>query len=79
MVKGSQETKLIMDLVLQEESLEEGQSIITSGTAGIFPAGLLIGRIDKVLSSDPQIFQQAEITVPVVDFSRLEKVFILTK
>jgi rod shape-determining protein MreC len=76
LVKSSQGLNLIVDLVPQEESIKEGQTIITSGLAGIFPPGLLIGQISQVVSIDVQVFQEAKVK-PAVDFKKLEKVFVI--
>ena len=77
-VKGKGTNELVMDLILQENEVVDEQKIITSGLAGIYPRGLLIGKIAKVMSSDPQIFQQAKIE-PAADFDSLEKVFVIVE
>ena len=78
MIKGEQENRLIIDLLPQGEIIENGQLVVTSGLAGFFPRGLLIGKIDKIISSDVQISQIAKIK-PAVDFDKLERVFIITE
>jgi rod shape-determining protein MreC len=52
-----------------------GDSVITSGYAGIFPKGLLVGRVRTVSDPGNALFQAVEIE-PAVDLSRLEEVFI---
>ena len=76
LVKSNYETGLVIDLLSQGECIGEGEIVITSGLAGLFPAGLLVGQIQKVISSDTQISQMAEIK-PAVDFENLEKVFVI--
>ena len=78
LVKGDQGLNLIIDLLPQGETIEQGQLIVTSGLTGLFPAGLLIGQIEKVISSDVQISQMAELK-PAVDFENLRKVFIIVR
>jgi rod shape-determining protein MreC len=56
---------------------QEGDLIITSGLAGSFPKGLLVGRIQKMKSQERALFQEAEVA-PMVDFSRLEEVLVIT-
>ena len=56
--------------------MEVGQSIITSGLAGDLEAGLLIGEIEEVIASDPQIFQQAKIK-PAANLDDIENVFVI--
>jgi len=76
LVKGENGLNLIIDLLPQGQEIKENQLVVTSGLAGLFPAGLLIGRIAKVVSSDVQISQIAELR-PVVEFERLTKVFVI--
>jgi len=53
-----------------------GDTIITSGLGGIYPKGLLAGRVAKLTENRDPIFKKAIIT-PEVDFDRLEEVFVL--
>jgi rod shape-determining protein MreC len=76
LVKGDQGLNLVIDLLPQGKTIEQGEMVITSGLAGFFPAGLLIGQIQEIISSDVQISQKAKIK-PAVDFSKLEKVFVI--
>jgi len=78
LVKGEQGLNLIIDLLPQGEVVKQGQLIITSGLAGLFPAGLLIGQIEKVISSDVQISQMAELK-PAVNFEKLRRVFVIVR
>ena len=75
-VRGESYNSLIMDWIAQNEKIEFNQTIITSGLANLFPAGLLIGQIERVISSQPQVFQEA-IIKPAVDFEKIEKVFVV--
>jgi len=76
LIKSHYETGLVMDLLSQGEDVSEGEIVVTSGLAGLFPAGLLVGQIQRVISSDTQISQMAEIK-SAVDFMNLEKVFVI--
>lgn len=71
------ESGLIIDLIPVEKKIEKGQLVVTSGLGGIFPVGLFVGRIQKVISVDVQPFQKAWVE-PVLDFGRLERVFVVT-
>ena len=48
---------------------------MTSGLGGVFPKGLLLGRLAEVEALPGAVFQRAEL-VPSADFSRLEEVFV---
>ncbi len=76
LVKSNQGLNLTVDLIPQGETIREDQTVVTSGLAGIFPSGLLIGQISQVVAIDVQVFQEAEIK-PAVDFKRLDKVFVI--
>jgi len=76
LVKGKGNLKLFLDLIPQEKEINEGAIIVTTALGGIFPDGLLVGEIKKVLKSDIQPWQQAEIE-PAFDIKELETLFIL--
>jgi rod shape-determining protein MreC len=78
LVKGDQGLNLVIDLLPRGGIIEKGETVVTSGLAGLFPAGLLIGQIQKIISFDVQISQIAEIK-PAVDFNRLERVFVIVE
>ena len=78
LIKGGQESDLIFDLLPQGKDIEINSIVITSGLSGLFPAGLLIGQIEKVISSEAQISQIAEVK-PIVDFNKLDKVFVIVE
>ena len=51
--------------------------MVTSGRAGKFPKELPLGRITSINTKSFGLYQ--EVTVePIVDFSRLEEVYIIT-
>jgi len=69
---------LVIDLLPQGGEIREGQEVVTSGSAGLFPAGLFIGQIKEVVSLDVQIVQKAKLK-PAPDFDKIERVFVLKK
>ena len=58
--------------------VEKGDRVITSGLAGIFPKGLLVGTVTNVGRERHELFQSAEIQ-PVVDFNKIEGVFVILR
>lgn len=63
--------------LLRRDEIEEGELVVTSGRAGIFPKELPLGRISSIETHRFGLYQ--EVTVePIVDFSRLEEVYIIT-
>lgn len=70
------ELPLKLDSTLRREDLQENDRVITSGADGIFPPGLLVGRLHNVRKGVTGMFQQADIT-PAVNPTRLEEVMVL--
>ncbi len=62
----------------REAQVTEGDFIETSGLGGIYPEGLLIGKI-KSLSVDSQGLYYEAIVEPAVDFSRVAEVLVIRK
>jgi rod shape-determining protein MreC len=78
LIEGKQENTLSLDLIPKDIKVEKDQTVITSGAEGIFPKGLLIGKISLVESLEKEIFQK--ITVEsVIKIGELERVFIIKK
>ncbi len=77
MVEGRPGGNLIMKYIPQEEKIEEGDMVITSGLGGNFPKRLVIGQVVKVRQLDIESFQSAEVH-PTVDFNHLEIVLVIT-
>ncbi|HHE45780.1 MAG TPA: rod shape-determining protein MreC [Candidatus Moranbacteria bacterium] len=77
-LSGEYSLGLIMKMVEQTAVLNQGDKIITSGLGGIFPRGLLIGRLWQTSNTSDKLFQQA-IVMPEVKYSNLEMVFVIKK
>ncbi len=67
---------LLLENVLRTDVLEEGDQIITSGTDGVFPKGLVVGRVTAVQRKESGMLGTAGI-LPAVDTVRLEEVLVL--
>lgn len=77
-VSRGQGDGLSLEYVLREADVHVGDAVVTSGTGGIFPKGLPLGRITGVTREAYGLFQSIELE-PYVDFSRLEEVLVLVK
>jgi rod shape-determining protein MreC len=53
-----------------------GDIIVTSGMGGVYPAGIVVGRVSKILDQKYETFIGLEIE-SAIDFSRLEYVFVI--
>jgi len=72
------------DLILKYLSLEvdvrEGDLVLTSGLeGGLFPKGMVIGRVKKIESPYPQDLFLNIIVIPAVNLNSLEETLILPK
>ncbi|MEE8395831.1 MAG: rod shape-determining protein MreC [bacterium] len=67
---------LRMNRIRMLADVREGDRVITSGLAGIFPKGHLVGIITGVARERHELFQTASIQ-PVVDFNKLEGVYVI--
>ena len=77
-IKGVGNGALFFDLIPSEAELNEGDVICTSSISGIYPEGLLVGKIKSIRKSDIESFQQAEIE-PSFNLSSIENLFIITE
>ncbi|WP_304222694.1 rod shape-determining protein MreC [Gracilinema caldarium] len=78
--QGDVNSPLVMRYIKKraKDELQFGDRVITSGLGGVFPKGIDIGRVSKI------IFQEYETSItvelePAIDFSRLEYVFVIEK
>jgi rod shape-determining protein MreC len=67
---------LRLDYLARTEDLEEGDPVVTSGTDGVYPPGLMVGHASQVQRQGAGMFLGAML-LPAVDFSRLEEVLLL--
>lgn len=67
---------LVLDNVLYADDVIDGDVVITSGTDGLFPKGLVIGHVEKVTRETNAMFLKARV-VPAVDLRRVEEVLLL--
>jgi rod shape-determining protein MreC len=67
---------LELDNIPQDVEAKQGGSVITSGLGGDIEQGLMIGTISGTTSGKADIYKTLSIQ-PIVDFTKLELVFIL--
>lgn len=76
-VAGGQNGLLLtLEYLPKDADIKVGDQVITSGTGGIFPKGLLVGRVTTLEVGEEGLFKQA-LVQPVVDFDRIEEAHLL--
>lgn len=75
-IKGGTEGQCLFKYVLRKHDIETGDIVVSSGLDGVFPKGLAVGYISKVIKPKSGIFQEVTVT-PYVDFEKLEEVLIV--
>lgn len=58
------------------EDVQTGDVVLSSGLAGVFPKGLLLGVVTGASRREGGLFQKIDVS-PAVDFSKLEEVLAL--
>lgn len=76
-VEGALTGACSMKYVKRSEQVDLDDRVVTSGLDGIFPKGILIGRVSGVTRKDVGLFQVADVQ-PAADFAKLEEVLVLT-
>ena len=76
-LKGTSAGEVVLEKVMSDESVPPGEMVLTSGGDGIFPKGLLVGRVTKV-GAGSDLFLNIRVR-PAADLSRLEEVLVVTK
>jgi rod shape-determining protein MreC len=66
-----------LEYALRSDDMQDGDVLVTSGTDGVFPRGLPVGRVTQLRRSANGLFQEA-LVVPAVNVTRLEEVLVLT-
>jgi rod shape-determining protein MreC len=76
-LRGTPSGELVLEKVMSDETVSPGELVLTSGGDGIFPKGLLVGRVTKA-SPGSELFLNIRVH-PAVDLSKLEEVLVVTK
>ena len=76
--KGGNEEILLMSYVKKRAAAEisVGDLVVTSGLESLFPPDLLIGRVKSLSSKEYETSLNIEVE-PVIDFSRLEYLYVM--
>ncbi|MDY6856932.1 MAG: rod shape-determining protein MreC [Thermodesulfobacteriota bacterium] len=73
---GKTNRRCELKYALRSDDIEIGDYIISSGLGGIYPKGLLLGKVSNIKKDNFGMFQFVEV-MPFVNFNKLEEVLIL--
>jgi rod shape-determining protein MreC len=76
-LRGRPTGEVMLEKVMSDETVPAGEQVLTSGGDGIFPKGLLVGRVTKVAPGG-DLFLNIRVR-PAADLGRLEEVLVVTK
>jgi len=76
-IQGTPQGNIHMKYLPPLSPVQVGDVVVTSGLTKDFPRGLHIGHIQQITKAATDLFQSGEIT-PIVDFSKLEGVLVVT-
>lgn len=68
--------KMLLDFVRREDDITDGDVVVTAGTDGIFPRGLVVGSVKGVSRPTVGLFLVGQLE-PAVDLARVEEVLVL--
>ena len=76
MLAGTGHRYCILKYVPTEQTVKEGELVITSGLDGIFPQGFPVGRVTKVRTEGVEFFQYIEV-LPFQSSSKIEDILVV--
>lgn len=65
-----------LDYIMKDAEISPADEVISSGLGGVYPAGLVIGYVEKVQVDPSGLFQYAGV-IPAADFRLLDMVFVV--
>lgn len=75
-IKGASQHLCRLDYVLWKDDVTVGDVVISSGLDGVFPKGLLLGKVVGGEKTNSGIFQDVHVQ-PFVNFEKLEEVLVI--
>jgi rod shape-determining protein MreC len=76
MLKGKGGNRCSLDFVPKSADVKVGDLVLASGLVGLYPKGLVFGKVTAANNKNPGVFQEIEVT-PSADLSALEEVLVV--
>lgn len=74
-LKGSL-SGIVVEEISNDTKIQVGENVITNGLGNEISPNILVGKVEKIISKESEIFQKIIISSPIA-FSRLDTVFIV--
>jgi len=65
-----------IDYLSKSVQIPSNVYVVTSGQGGVFPQGLLVGRVSQTVVTKSSAFQRAIVT-PIIDYNKVEEVYVI--
>jgi len=75
-LQGKGGNRCSLDYVPKSADVQVGDLVLASGLGGVFPKGLVFGKVSEANKKTAGVFQEIEVT-PTVDLSTLEEVAVV--
>jgi rod shape-determining protein MreC len=75
-LQGKGGNRCSLDFVPKSADVQVGDLVLASGLGGIYPKGLVFGKVTAASKKNPGVFQEIEVT-PASDLSTLEEVLVV--
>ncbi len=75
-LKGTGTLTYRLEYILKTAEVEEGDHVVTAGYGGVFPTGLPVGVVSKIIKKPRGMFHEIEVT-PAVDYQKLEHLMVI--
>lgn len=75
LVTGQFNSTIVLSQVAANEEINVGDLVVTSGEAGSIAANLIVGKIEKITSSETDLFKTAQLA-SLIDYKKLTTVFV---
>jgi len=75
-LKGTGTLTYRLEYILKTAEVEEGEHVVTAGYGGVFPTGLPVGVVSKIIKKPRGMFHEIEVT-PSVNYQTLENLLVI--
>ena len=76
MLKGNGTLTYRLEYILKTVEVEEGEQVVTAGYGGVFPTGVPVGVVSRIIRKPRGMFHEIEVT-PAVDYQTLEQLLVV--